>query len=456
MEFEENERDVLPLVAIVVLVLLAVVGGLWWLVSGGEESSVIDPKATSPPSPTVEKPVPPTLAGGAEDSSEDVLANLDVKVKSADPAEVAATIAKLLAEGNFQSASRALGGNNGEGISPEALQALRQRKNEKSLTMPKVREVGELETNRRKRFALEWEKGGPSPLFLDLVRGEDGQWSVAEARVPAGDAAADANQKPAHQENPVAPLRDPAADSLTVSDAFLQATLSQDFVRAKSHVANSGVSDAKNAALCIIFEEGHYDLNPSKPLKVLFSREETAAYLANVLTGENGQSAQFGLNLTRKSPEAPWKVSEINLDALLADYADRVADGDLYYTPLVPNPKGGDTLVIYFGFDEETLAPRTQRQLKIVSEVLRTDPDRQLTISGHTDALGSDAYNRELSRQRARTVRSYLVAQGVKGKQIIIQAEGESRPRRPNETESGADNPEGRRANRRTEIYLDF
>jgi outer membrane protein OmpA-like peptidoglycan-associated protein len=53
-------------------------------------------------------------------------------------------------------------------------------------------------------------------------------------------------------------------------------------------------------------------------------------------------------------------------------------------------------------------------------------------------------------------VRAYLVEQGVEGSQIIIQAEGESRPRRPNETESGRDNPEGRRANRRTEIYLDF
>jgi len=42
------------------------------------------------------------------------------------------------------------------------------------------------------------------------------------------------------------------------------------------------------------------------------------------------------------------------------------------------------------------------------------------------------------------------------GQQITTIAKGASQPRRPNVTESGQDNPDGRRANRRTEIYLDF
>ena len=45
---------------------------------------------------------------------------------------------------------------------------------------------------------------------------------------------------------------------------------------------------------------------------------------------------------------------------------------------------------------------------------------------------------------------------GVAENQIITVARGQSQPRRPNFTESGGDNPEGRRANRRAEIYLDF
>jgi outer membrane protein OmpA-like peptidoglycan-associated protein len=151
-----------------------------------------------------------------------------------------------------------------------------------------------------------------------------------------------------------------------------------------------------------------------------------------------------------------WRVSDINLDQLLADYAKRVAGGDVYYTPLVKNPKGGDTLVLYFGFDEDTLAPRTERQLDIVAQILKTDPNKQLTLSGHTDALGTEPYNEKLSLRRANFVKEYLVKTGVAENQIITVARGQSQPRRPNFTESGGDNPEGRRANRRAEIYLDF
>jgi OOP family OmpA-OmpF porin len=133
-----------------------------------------------------------------------------------------------------------------------------------------------------------------------------------------------------------------------------------------------------------------------------------------------------------------------------------VAGGDVYYSPLVKNPKGGDTLVLYFGFNEDNLAPRTQRQLEIVAQILKTDANKQLTISGHTDALGTEEYNKKLSARRATIVKDFLVKTGVREDQIITVASGQSQPRRPNFTESGEDNPEGRRANRRSEIYLDF
>ena len=74
-----------------------------------------------------------------------------------------------------------------------------------------------------------------------------------------------------------------------------------------------------------------------------------------------------------------------------------MAGGDVYFTPLIRNPGGGDTLILYFGFDEETLSARTQRQLEIVSLLLQTDAGKELTLSGHTDAIGSEAYNKGLS-----------------------------------------------------------
>jgi outer membrane protein OmpA-like peptidoglycan-associated protein len=141
---------------------------------------------------------------------------------------------------------------------------------------------------------------------------------------------------------------------------------------------------------------------------------------------------------------------------LLAEYARRVAGGDVYYSPLVKNPAGGDTLALYFEFDEDEMNPRTRRQLEIVSHILRADPGKKITLSGHTDALGTEDYNHSLSARRAVAVKNFLIGAGVRAAQIVTIAKGASQPRRPNVTESGEDNPEGRRANRRTEIYLDF
>lgn len=456
MDYEDSESNRLPLIGVGILVLVISGGIFWWILRGAGEQQPVTPIAVTPPAgQAVGQPDAIALDGGMSETSAEVLEGLGVKVEAARPEDVAAQIAKILEAGDYARAARALGGEEA-GISEQALQQLQAMAGESGFQLKNVREVGELEINRRKRFALEWEDGAPS-VFLDMVRGVNGAWSVESVRLPT-EAVAGGGEAGLPAEGPEgAPI--PAAvaeDALSVSDSFLQAALKQDFSIAKTFVNTEKVSDAKIAAMCILFEEGKYRLNPEKPLRAMFGRETTAGFLANVLTGDAEKPAQFGVNLQRTTAEEDWKVSEINLDSLLADYASRVAGGDVYYTPLVANPRGGETLVIFFGFDEEKLAPRTERQLHIVADVLRTDPNRKLTISGHADALGSDEYNRQLSEKRATAVREYLATQGVSGDQIITLAEGESQPRRPNETEEGEDNPDGRRANRRTEIYLDF
>ncbi len=216
------------------------------------------------------------------------------------------------------------------------------------------------------------------------------------------------------------------------------------------------VSDAKIAGLCILFEEGEYKLRASKPLRSMFQRPDAVGYLANVETSDGKQSAQFTIALRQPPAPSNWIVSEINLDQLLADYARRVAGGDVFYSPLVKNPSGGDTLALYFEFDQDEVNPRTRRQLEIVSMILRADPGKKITLSGHTDSLGTENYNNSLSMRRASVVRDFLTKAGVAPGQIVVLGKGSSQPRRPNVTETGEDNPDGRRANRRTEIYLDF
>ena len=358
------------------------------------------------------------------------------------PEELINGISKALETGDFATLSRLIGDKALDSQTAERLKAL-------SASFPRLRqpggvsEIGEIELNARTRWALKLDGAEPGRdrIFLDL-KNTGGKWSVEKIILPL----------PAGEPIPKAVL----ADSLGVTDAFLQAVLSQDFELARSFVDPATISDAKIAGLCILFEEGGYRMRKAKPLRSMFQRADTVGYLANVETPQGRESAQFSLTLRRPDEASTWRIAEINLSQLLTEYARRVAGGDVYYSPLVKNPAGGDTIALYFEFDEDNMNPRARRQLEIVSMILKADPGKKITLSGHTDALGTDNYNNSLSSRRAQVVRDFLAKAGVSGEQIVTVAKGASQPRRPNVTESGQDNPAGRRANRRTEIYLDF
>ncbi|MDQ3201859.1 MAG: OmpA family protein, partial [Pseudomonadota bacterium] len=73
----------------------------------------------------------------------------------------------------------------------------------------------------------------------------------------------------------------------------------------------------------------------------------------------------------------------------------------------------------------------------------------QLTVVGHTDSVGSDAYNQQLSDKRARSVVDYLVQSGVpRASFVSVAGAGESQPVADNKT------ADGRAMNRRTEIKI--
>lgn len=414
-------------------------------------------RAGSPPpppeakaDPTPEKAAPPAPVPGLQDPlpPEDpnkALSDLGIKpgIAEADPQVLVNNIAKALEAGDFDTFAKLVGKQVCDDQTLAQLKALAKDHPLKVREPDGIREIGEVELDTRTRWSLNLDGAEPGHdrIYLDLLK-KDGKWSVEKLTLPP----------PPGEPIPRAVLADP----LGIADAFLQAALKQDFEFACDFVDPKTVSDVKIATLCILFEEGKYHLRQSKPLRAMFSRGDTVGYLANVQTAETADVAQFALTLRQPGPMANWIISEINLDQLLADYAQRVAGGDIHYSPLVKNPQGGETLALYFEFDEDGINPRTRRQMEIVAQVLRADPGKKITLSGHTDALGTDDYNNRLSARRADTVRDFLTAAGVSSTQIVTIAKGASQPRRPNVTETGEDDPRGRRANRRTEIYLDF
>lgn len=371
-----------------------------------------------------------------ETTPETPRATLSPTLSASSPEELIEKFTEAFEAGDITTIGKMLGDDRAQSDAIARLEGLAHQ----ARRLEAAREVGEIELNKRIRWALRLQGAEPGRdrIALDLLR-EDAEWKIERILLPP-----DIDGKP---------LR---TDPLEVADAFIQSLIVQELEFARSLADPAAISDAKLAGLCIIFEEGGYRMRPTKPLRSMFRREDSTGFLATVQAVEGMETAQFTLTLARASADADWRVSEINLDQLLADYSRRMAGGDIHYSPLVKNPAGGDTLALYFAFDEAEMSPRTRRQLEIVAMMLMTDPGKRINLSGHTDALGTDAYNRRLSSQRAQVVRNFLIESGVDATQIVTAAKGASQPRRPNFTETGEDNPQGRRANRRTEIYLDF
>jgi outer membrane protein OmpA-like peptidoglycan-associated protein len=103
---------------------------------------------------------------------------------------------------------------------------------------------------------------------------------------------------------------------------------------------------------------------------------------------------------------------------------------------------------VLFDFNKATLKPAAISQLAAVLQVLREQPGLQVQIVGHTDSVGSDAYNMGLSQRRADSVANYLAQNGVPRQSIRTEAQGERQPVASNA------NAQGRAQNRRVEITL--
>lgn len=111
----------------------------------------------------------------------------------------------------------------------------------------------------------------------------------------------------------------------------------------------------------------------------------------------------------------------------------------------------GDVIIlrgVNFDFDRASLTANAQSILDNVAEELNAYPDIAVELSGHTDALGSDQYNQQLSDRRAASVKRYLVGKGVAATRMSTVGYGESHPVADNQTDNG------RELNRRVELKV--
>jgi OOP family OmpA-OmpF porin len=103
---------------------------------------------------------------------------------------------------------------------------------------------------------------------------------------------------------------------------------------------------------------------------------------------------------------------------------------------------------VLFDFDKSVLKPEGKAKLDdLAGKVTAINLEVVIAI-GHTDSIGSDAYNQKLSVRRAESVKAYLVSKGVEPNRIYTEGKGEKQPVASNKT------AEGRQKNRRVEIEV--
>lgn len=103
---------------------------------------------------------------------------------------------------------------------------------------------------------------------------------------------------------------------------------------------------------------------------------------------------------------------------------------------------------IFFDFDKSTLKPESKTELDRLTKMLTEMSSLKIEISGHTDIIGSAAYNKALSNNRAKAVVDYLVKNGIAESRLTYKGYGFDQPIASNDTD------EGRQMNRRTEFKV--
>jgi outer membrane protein OmpA-like peptidoglycan-associated protein len=149
-----------------------------------------------------------------------------------------------------------------------------------------------------------------------------------------------------------------------------------------------------------------------------------------------------------------------SLAALCALVGHAVFDKEAVATPAPPPPPPTPEPVpppsskriilrgVHFDFGKSDIRPDSRPVLNEAAEILEENPDVRISVEGYTDAIGSDAYNEQLSLRRAEAVFRYLVNHGISPERMDVTGYGKRHPVADNGTEAG------RAQNRRVELHV--
>lgn len=179
------------------------------------------------------------------------------------------------------------------------------------------------------------------------------------------------------------------------------------------------------------------DLTTNKVVATFENNKTTGKYLVSLPGGKN-----YGI--TVNSDQCLFYSDNVDLSANTG-YNEVVKDIQLKKIAV------GSSVVlknIFFDSGKSTLKPESEKELENLLKLLNEIPTLKIEISGHTDNVGSAAFNKNLSEKRAKAVVDYLVGKGINADRLTFMGYGFDQPKASNDT------PEGRQENRRTEFKV--
>jgi len=213
-----------------------------------------------------------------------------------------------------------------------------------------------------------------------------------------------------------------------------------------------------------------FDCRDNAPLAdAVIILKDGAGKTWKVATNSNGKYS-FDLGNEDHEPLTLFASKESYLDSTSAFKLENVDESDLLTDKLInadlciekkPEPKpepvlvikAEDVVTVYFDFDKSLLKPEALHKLDSIYNVMVEFPITTIQISGYTDGLGSDAYNKVLSDKRAKACADYLIQKGIDASRVSFVSFGACCPVEM-EKINGRDNPDGRSRNRRALINV--
>jgi len=225
--------------------------------------------------------------------------------------------------------------------------------------------------------------------------------------------------------------RDKEHDFNIYQTAVKENILPEKVVLLSGIIRNSKDESPLNAEICI------EDLDKQEKVAQLYSDTENGSYSVSLIKGRSYSISAEKDSFTFYSMD--FFISEENPGDTLKR--------DIY---LMPIEKGAALVLnnLFFDSGSSKIKPESMLELKRLSRLLKENPQFQIEISGHTDNVGSRSSNDKLSKDRAESVRVFLMKEGINQSRLSAKGYGFSKPVASNDTD------EGRKQNRRVEILF--